>query len=229
MVRSKEFRSRARAALKGKYWGAFVACLIIGLIASIGSGATTMMNSLSEILELVQQEGVEMDEIMTMGMAVIGGAAITSGIIGFILSLLVNNPLTIGSCHYFINNANGKATLGDILRGFKASYGRNILVMFLIGLKTTLWTLLFVIPGVIKSFEYAIIPYLLADNPEMTNKEAFATARKLMMGNKWRLFKLGFSFIGWFLLCILTLGIGVFFLNPYIEAAYAEFYREIKK
>ena len=94
--------------------------------------------------------------------------------------------------------------------------------------KTVLWTCLFIIPGVLKSFEYAIIPYILADDAEISSKDAFKKAKQMMNGNKWRLFKLEFSFIGWTLLCVLTLGIGTFFLIPYVNAAAAEFYVELK-
>ena len=73
-----------------------------------------------------------------------------------------------------------------------------------------------------------MLPYVLADNPELSSKEAFKKTNELMKGNKWRLFKLDFSFIGWYIFCGLTLGLGTFFLIPYVEAAMAEFYVEIK-
>jgi uncharacterized membrane protein len=84
------------------------------------------------------------------------------------------------------------------------------------------------IQGIIKSFEYAIIPYILADDPEITSKEAFRKAKEMMMGNKWRLFKLNLSFFGWFVLCVVTCGLGTPFLLPYVSAANAEFYAELK-
>jgi uncharacterized membrane protein len=87
---------------------------------------------------------------------------------------------------------------------------------------------LFVIPGIIKSYEYAIIPYILADDPKISSKDAFKKARQMMKGNKWRLFKLNLSFIGWGVLCVLTLGVGSLFLVPYVSAASAEFYVELK-
>ena len=87
---------------------------------------------------------------------------------------------------------------------------------------------MFIIPGIIKTYEYAIIPYILADDPEISSKDAFKKAKQMMKGNKWRLFKLEFSFIGWAVLCVLTLGIGMFFLIPYVNAAAAEFYVELK-
>ena len=96
------------------------------------------------------------------------------------------------------------------------------------GVKIFLWSLLFIIPGIIKSYEYAIIPYILADDATISTNDAFKRAKVLMTGNKWRLFKLEFSFIGWGLLCCLTFGVGVLFLMPYLNAAMAEFYVELK-
>ena len=84
------------------------------------------------------------------------------------------------------------------------------------------------IPGIIKSYEYAIIPHILADDPEISSKDAFKKAKEMMNGNKFRLFKLNISFIGWYVLCFVTFGIGIFFLMPYINAATAEFYVELK-
>ena len=107
-------------------------------------------------------------------------------------------------------------------------YRRNIGTLLLVGIKTALWSFLLVIPGIIKSYEYAIIPYILADDAEISSKDAFKKAREMMKGNKWRLFKLNFSFIGWGILCVLTFGVGTFFLMPYVSAASAEFYAELK-
>ena len=73
-----------------------------------------------------------------------------------------------------------------------------------------------------------MIPYILAEDPTITTKDAFKKSKEMMTGNKWRLFKLGFSFIGWLLLCVLTFGVGAIFLTPYMEAATAEFYVELK-
>ena len=128
---------------------------------------------------------------------------------------------------------------------------------FLMGLYTLLWTLLFIIPGLIKTYSYAMTPYILAENPGMTATDAITESRRIMDGNKWRLFCLGFSFIGWGLLCAAPTLIALFivsrmaietqnlavllwiipasipsfigslFLNPYQEAAWAAFYRDI--
>lgn len=88
--------------------------------------------------------------------------------------------------------------------------------------------MLFVIPGIIKSYSYAMTFYIMADNPEIDGMEAITRSRQMMNGNKWRLFCLDFSFIGWFILCILTFGLLLLYVGPYMEAAHAAFYQSLK-
>ena len=95
------------------------------------------------------------------------------------------------------------------------------------GLYVFLWSLLLVIPGIVASYSYAMTEYILAEHPEMTASEAIAASKEMMSGNRWRLFCLHVSFIGWAILCAFTLGIGNLWLNPYKNAATAAFYREI--
>ena len=226
MLKSKELRTKAWESLKGKYWMAFAVIIVTGLIGSIGNSFVSFGQQLGEVLGLV--DPAEMDSTMALGAIVLNGVVIISSIIGALFSIFVTNAITVGVSNYFIKNTYSKPSFGDAFSGFKVKYGRNIGTLLLAGIKTVLWTLLFIIPGFIKSFEYAIIPYILADEPEISSKDAFKKAKEMMNGNKWRLFKLEFSFIGWTLLCVLTLGIGTFFLIPYSNAATAEFYVELK-
>jgi uncharacterized membrane protein len=170
----------------------------------------------------------EMDATMALGAAVILGIAVVLCIIGMLLSIFVGNAANVGLANYFIKNTDGQPVFADAFSGFKVQYRRNIGTLLLMGIKLTLWSLLLVVPGIIKSFEYAMIPYILADDPEISCKEAFAKSKELMKGNKWRLFKLELSFIGWAALCVVTFGAGAFFLAPYLNAATAEFYAELK-
>ena len=96
------------------------------------------------------------------------------------------------------------------------------------GIKIFLWSLLLIIPGIIKSFEYAMIPFILAENPELEMSEVFRLSKMMMDGNKFRYFCLGLSFVGWILLGILTLGIGIVFLDPYITASFTLFYEDVR-
>lgn len=90
-----------------------------------------------------------------------------------------------------------------------------------------LWTLLFIIPGIVASYSYAMTGYILAEDPDLTASQAIQRSKEMMRGNRWRLFCLQLSFIGWIILCLFTFGIGNLFLNPYQTAADAAFYREI--
>ena len=226
MLKSKELRAKAWESLKGKYWMAFIVIIVTGLICSFGNLFVSFGCDLSEVLGMV--DPAEMDSDMIVGALVLNGVVIISSIIGFLISVFVGNAIAVGLCNYFIKNTDSKPSFKDAFSGFKIKYGRNIGTILLIGIKIALWSILFVIPGIIKTYEYAIIPYILADDPEISSKDAFKKAKQMMKGNKWRLFKLEFSFIGWVLLCVLTLGIGTFFLIPYVNAANAEFYVELK-
>ena len=226
MLKSKELRAKAWDSLKGKYWMAFLAVIVVGVLVSIGSGFITWAQNLMAMVSMVDPS--EMDDTMKVGALVASGSALVIALVGLAFSVFLGDPASVGLCNYFIKNTDSKPAFKEIFSGFKVKYGRNIGTLFLMAIKLILWTCLFIIPGIIKSYEYAIIPYILADDAESSSKEVFKKANEMMKGNKWRLFKLDFSFIGWILLCVLTLGLGTFFLIPYIEAAKAEFYVEIK-
>ena len=226
MLTSKELRVKAWNSLKGKYWRAFLVILVLGLLASGGTSLQTSSQTLTDTINLVDPS--EMDETMELGAAVVGTIATVMAVVGMAISLFVGNAADVGLAHYFVRNVETKPSFADAFYGFKVKYLRNIGTLLLVGIKLALWSLLLVVPGIIKSFEYAIIPYILADDPEITSKEAFRKAKEMMMGNKWRLFKLNFSFFGWFVLCVVTCGLGTPFLLPYVSAANAEFYAELK-
>ena len=112
---------------------------------------------------------------------------------------------------------------------FDHNYKNVTKVMFLRDLYTALWTLLFIIPGIVKGYEYKMIPYLLAENPDMSQQEAFGRSKQMMDGNKWKAFVLDLSFLGWSILSALTLGIlGIFYVNPYYNMTQAAFYEAVK-
>ena len=226
MLKSKELRVKAWESLKGKYWKAFLVVLVLGLLVSIGSSMVSYSQNMMNIVNMVDPS--EMDSTAAIGALVITGSALVICIVGFLISVFVGNAASVGLCNYFIKNTDSKPSFKDAFSGFKVRYGRNCGALLLMSVRIILWTLLFIVPGIIKTYEYTIIPYILADDPEISSKDAFKKAKQMMKGNKWRLFKLEFSFIGWFVLCVLTLGIGTFFLIPYVEAAAAEFYVELK-
>lgn len=150
-------------------------------------------------------------------------------ILAVLISIIFLNPLRVGLSGYFIKNTNGSPKLSEIFSRFKTGYSTNVVTMFLRNLKIFLWTLLFIIPGIIKYYEYAMIPFILAEHSEINYDKAFSKSKEMMKGNKLKLFKLQLSFIGWFLLSLLTCGIGFVFLSPYIKSAEAEFYIALKE
>lgn len=147
------------------------------------------------------------------------------------LSILIFNPLQVGGCAFFLENAwIDSAGPGLLLQAFKHNYKTTILTMFLRNLYTGLWSLLFIIPGIVKAYEYRMIPYLLADHPEMSHQDAFYESKRMMTGYKMEAFVLDLSFIGWKLLSALTLNLlGIFYVNPYIYATNAELYLALKR
>ena len=106
-------------------------------------------------------------------------------------------------------------------------FGRALGLRLMTGILTALWSLLFVIPGIVAAYRYALAPYLMAEHPEIGVMEAISQSKALMRGNKWRLFCLQLSFIGWGILSTLTMGIGNLWLAPYRNAAKAAFYLEL--
>ena len=150
-------------------------------------------------------------------------------VLGVVLYAFVYNPLQAGCRGFFTANLNRPAQVRDVAAPFDHGYLNCVKAMILRDIFTFLWTLLLIIPGIIKSYEYRMIPYLAVDNPEMTYKELFAESKRLMHGNKWKAFVLDLSFIGWWFLSVLTLGLlGVFYVGPYYAATSAALYEELQ-
>lgn len=186
------------------------------------------------------EEGFK-DGLKAGNRGVMGGmvaAAIAIGIfivvflVIFVLILLVDvfiiNPFEVGCRRFFIRNLNEPAQIGNIGYGFDNNYRNVAKTMFFRDLFTVLWSLLFVIPGIVKAYEYMMIPYLLADNQQMTKEQAFAESKRMMQGQKWKAFVLDLSFIGWYILSGLTLGIlAIFYVSPYVNATHAALYEAL--
>lgn len=117
--------------------------------------------------------------------------------------------------------------VGQLFEGFR-DYTRVAGTMILTGIYTFLWTLLLIVPGIIKSFSYAMTAFVLRDNPELKFNGAIERSMAMMKGHKFDLFYLYLTFIGWGVLCILTLGIGLLWFVPYMQSASAHFYEDVK-
>lgn len=159
--------------------------------------------------------------------------ALLAILVGIALSVLIFNPIQVGGRKFFINNSRAasknspeKTKASELLYAFKdGNYGTIVTTMFAKSLFEVLWTLCLIIPGIVKAYEYRMIPYLLADRPDMDRREVFETSRSMMDGHKMDAFILDLSFIGWKILSAFTLNLsGIFFSNPYQEATNAELY-----
>ena len=217
-MESSDLRYQARQTLAGK-WGiavlaGFLAALLGGLV--VGSGAGPNLNLEEEELRHIPR--VLLPYIMML--ASIGGIL---GIVRFI----VGGPVKLGYCRFLLKMHDGEdAQVGDLFSRFDR-FGDGFCLELLTSLYIILWSLLFIIPGFIKAYAYAMAPFILEENPNMTPSEAIKASRELMDGHKFELFCLYWSFFGWALLSVLTLGIGSLWLNPYMNAATAAFYRSI--
>lgn len=172
-----------------------------------------------------------MELLITVVIVLLGIAGIIL-LLGLLFKIFVVHPFAVGGCRFFIENSySTKTSAGTLFYAFVSGNYKNITAtMFFRSLYTFLWSLLFIVPGIVKSYEYRMVPYLLADCPDMPREDAFAISKELMTGNKWNAFVLDLSFWGWNILNAGTLGIlGVFWLNPYIHATNAELFLALKK
>ena len=169
---------------------------------------------------------IEMMGITGLFSMLVSGLVSMIGLLGILFTIFVKNILEVGVKRMFMENREHRTGVGTILYGFQSKgYGNVALTLFLRDLYTALWTLLFIIPGIVKSYEYRMVPYILSENPEMPHQRAFEISRKMMTGQKLDTFILDLSFIGWAILGGLTCGIvKIFYLKPYYEATYAELY-----
>lgn len=160
--------------------------------------------------------------------SVIAGGLSAIPMIGGLASLFVGLPVAYGLAIVMWEVYKGKdIDFGVLFEGFQ-DYKRIFVTKLLQSIYTGLWMLLLVVPGVIKAYSYAMTDYILKENPDMNNNAAIEKSMAMMEGHKMRLFMLDLSFIGWALLAVLTLGIGFFFLQPYVQVAHAAFYEDLK-
>lgn len=146
------------------------------------------------------------------------------------LDILILNPLEVGAKRFFLRDLNRKAEVKEVTYAFdNGNFVNTIKTMFLRDLFIVLWTMLFIIPGIVKAYEYRMIPYLLAEDPAMTKELAFAESKRMMDGQKWNAFVLDLSFWGWHILSVFTLGIlSVFYVTPYQSLTNAALYEKLR-
>ena len=218
MWNRKELKEKGKAALKRNYWkSVLVSAVFAGVIGGAGFCSSSAQNGA--------------DITFDSTWAIIGTAVIAILILAIVIltfELLVN-PFEVGVNKFRLNALKDKGNVSDMGMGFDVSYKRNVKVLFFRDLYVMLWLLLFIIPGIVKIYEYRMIPYLLADNPNMSKQEAFRNSKAMMKGNKWRAFVLDLSFILWDILGVITFGIvSVLWVDPYKHLTDAALYNALK-
>lgn len=158
----------------------------------------------------------------------LGIVILIAAAISVLYNAFINNPLGLGFNKFFLKNQDEPAEVSNIGFGFDHNYMNSVKTLFFRDLYTFLWTLLFIIPGIVKAYEYRMIPYIICDNPEISKDEAFAKSKAMMKGNKFKAFLLDLSFIGWDILSVFTFGLlSTFYVTPYKLSTGAALYKEL--
>lgn len=225
----RDIKERGRIAFKANYWRSVLSAFLLILLAggTAASSSSQVSDSSGQTLQNDFNALPEEEKLIIAGV-VLGSVALII-VISIILKLFVFNPLEVGCYRFFRKNVENTSTdLGAIKEGFSA-YGHIFVTLLLRDIFLFLWTILFIIPGIVKSYSYRMVPYIIKDNPELTARDVITRSRQMMNGNKWRAFLMDLSFIGWFILGILTLGLlNIFWTDPYYYSAGAALYLELK-
>lgn len=235
---AEDFRRIARNALTNKW---FIA-VAVGLVASIlggisgggpefkvnidGSNISMNFNVAGQTIKSIGTNGgvdSEVGAFILASLPIIIIASLIAAIIYFALGSFIG----VGYAKFNLNLVDKKNAAFETLFEYFSHWKTTTIARLLRALYVFLWSLLFIIPGIVAGFSYAMTDYILAEDPELTADEAISQSKSIMMGNKWRFFCLQFSFIGWDILATLAFGIGHLWLTPYKQAAYAAFYREV--
>jgi len=212
----QEIKENAKEKLKTSYWTPF----FISLALAIAVGGLSSSRYTADKGDLVGS-GLFFIPIVL--------GAMTMTIIGIALMIFVFGPLETGCRKSYLEYLKGNENLSEIISAFKSPHYKNIVkAMLLTRVMIFLWTLLLIVPGIIKAYQYRFVPYILAENPEINAYEAMAISTDLTNGHKADMFVMDLSFIGWYILGGLALGVGVLFVNPYRDTSFTMLYNKLQ-
>ncbi len=226
-------KKNAWNSVRHYYWMGFLVCFVAAICSDSLNGSSAYFTLSTPAAGMLQQGRLvalelSSDTELAEGMIYFLTYCITmvfSVGISMVIYAFLSNPVEAGKCAYFYNARNGDSRFVHTFGAFRSGrYLKTVKIMFWRMLYTWLWSMLFVIPGVIKSLEYTLIPYLISENPDLPKERVFEISRRTMEGEKANLFLLHLSFIGWYLLGLAACCFGVYFVLPYHQAVKAEFY-----
>ena len=245
MWQRSELKQRAKLTLGRSYWRSVLAALVLFLCVGGGASASVSVSANAYTQFSMGQDysyaysygygigyGMTEEELAVL-MVLLGVFAVVMLVVwglALVFQFFVAGPVEVGCERFFIVNREGEARMGELGAAFRAGCYLNVVKTQLLRyIFTFLWSLLLVVPGIVKSYEYRMIPYILAENPQMEYREAFRLSREMMNGEKWNAFVLDLSFIGWNIFGVLTCGIvNVFYVDPYRANTNAELYAVLK-
>lgn len=216
-MEAREIRRMARESLAGRWGSSILATLVAALLGGAIVGTSEPTLNISE--DILYRLPAEIQAIL----AAVAGFLGTYSLVIFIIGGVVRQGYAV----YLLKQYDQRdPQLSDLFSQFNR-FSDGFCLNFLEGLYIVLWSLLLFIPGIVKSYAYAMAPFIMAENPDMTARQALRASCELMDGHKAELFYLDLSFIGWGILNLFTMGIGSLWLIPYQNAAHAAFYRNL--
>lgn len=234
-----ELKEDSKSLLRLNYWPFVLVAFIHAVVAGSNAGRSSKVNATRDWKGLYGDGYYGYDsyamvkELVRFVLPFLGLALATAlgmWVAMTLLDIFVMNPIEVGCKRYMTMARDVKPQFQEMAFAFRSCYGNIVKTMFLRDLYTFLWTLLFVIPGIVKSYEYRMVPYLMAEYPDMASDEAFRISREMMMGNKWETFVLDLSFFGWNLLSAVTCGlVGIFYAGPYQMLTNSALYLTLKR
>ena len=254
----KELKERAKEALKRNYWK-IVLVSLIGMLIGGGLGSSGISGGGSDIHDMasdnvkehftehenddVDWEGAEavLDDIQmdirpqdivavafTVIVVLIVAAIVLA--IGIALDVLLLNPVQVGINRFMVKSLDDTARIAEVGYTFDHNYKNGVKVMFFKDLYVVLWSLLFIVPGIYKAYQYRMVPYILGENPDMTYQEVLKRSKDMMDGQKWDAFVLDLSFILWHMLGGITCGLAeIFYVAPYVNLTDAALYSRLSR
>ncbi|MBR5341723.1 MAG: DUF975 family protein [Erysipelotrichaceae bacterium] len=240
MIDRNVLKERGKAAFKANYWR----CVIVSLVMILFLGSSTAYsgkkvkdandNAKEETVVETDFDNKVYDDEEKLVLFIAAGIVLTIVVViaavAAVVDIFVFNPLELGCKGFFLLNSDDPETpVSEIKYGFMDSYIRNVKCLFKRDLRIFLYSLLLIVPGIMKSLSYEMVPYILREYPDIEPDDALKMSEQMMEGHRWETFLLDLSFFGWMMLSVITAGIAnVFYVNPYIRATHAELYKELK-
>lgn len=236
-----EIKRKAKACLSKYYWK----CVLVGFLLLIFGQGCNSAGGLDNLFANFPEDssysydayddynygygydtyddyGSSFDNDESFLVVIIILITLVCAVIAWVLNLLVFNPLLLGITKFWLQTTRDDCNVSYLGYGFKNNYWNVVKTYFLLQLKLFLWSLLFIIPGIIKTYEYFMVTYILAENPAIDSSAAFDISKQCMSGQKWRVFVLVLSFIGWFILGVISCGlVNIFYVIPYFNLTLA--------